>query len=112
MRCVSCQSLWHLLEKCLDSYKNLKKFCSAFFARTNEDEASEEANVTDELNEFMMKVEQEKEIANMILFTGDKQKITGLGGETLRSILLDCGCSANVAGEGWWNSYYASLSQE
>ena len=28
------------------------------------------------------------------------------------SILMDCGCSANVAGEGWWNSYNASLSPE
>ena len=60
----------------------------------------------------MMKVEREGEADLVILFTRDKQKITGLGGKTLGSLLLDCGCSANVAGEGWWNSYQASLSPE
>ena len=79
---------------------------------TYEDEMNKESYITDNLNEYIMKVERENKINNLILFTGEKQKITGLGGETLILILLDSGCSANVAGEGWWNSYYAALSQE
>ena len=35
MRCVSCQSIRHLLEKCPDSYENLKKFCKTILALTN-----------------------------------------------------------------------------
>ena len=46
---------------------------------TNDDVMNRESYITNNLNEPMMKVEQEKEIDNMILFTTDKQKITGLG---------------------------------
>ena len=60
----------------------------------------------------MTKVEKENEAKDIILFTGNKRKITGLGGAMLGSLLLDCGCLANMAGEGWWNSYQASLSPE
>ena len=95
-----------------NSWENLKKFCKMVIATAKVEESNNEAFFTDNLNESMTKVEQENEADDIILFTGNKQKITGIGGEMLGSLLLDCGCSANVAGEGWWNSYRASLSPE
>ena len=112
MRCVSCQSIRHLLQKCLDSYKNLKKFYNTVLAMTLEDGNLEESYITNNLDEYVMKLEQENEIDNVSLFTRDKQKITGLSREMLGLILLDCGCLVNLAGERWWNNYYAALSQE
>ena len=110
MRCVSCQSIRHLLQKCLDSYKNLKKFYNTVLVMTLEDGNLEESYITNNLDEYVMKLEQENEIDNMSLFTRDKQKITGLSREMLGLILLDCGCLVNLAGERWWNNYYAALS--
>ena len=72
---------------------------------TFEDGIKKDSYITNNLNKTMMKAELE----DVTLITGDKEKITGLGGETLGSILLDCSCSTKVAGEGWWNSYYATL---
>ena len=43
------------------------------------------------------------------LFTNNKQRIRELDNKTLSSILLHCGCSSNVAGVGWWNSYLDTL---
>ena len=64
---------------------------------TFEDRINKESYISNNLNKAMIKTELE----DMVLLTGDKQKITWLGGEILGSILLDCVCSANVAGEGW-----------
>ena len=81
-------------------------------AGIDEDVMDEESYITNHLDESMMKAEQEGEIKDVAFFTRDKQKITGLSDETLGSILLDCGYSANATGEGWWNSYYASMRPE
>merc|ERR1712237_174038 len=52
------------------------------------------------------------EVEDIILYSNNKRKLNGLGSETLGCLLLDCGCSHNVMGEGWWRSYLASLSEE
>ena len=54
--------------------------------------------------------EEKGEVDDVILYTG-KKELGGLVRETLGCLLLDCGCSKNVAGESWWNSYKASLPQ-
>ena len=112
IRCPSCESVRHLLADCPDSYENLRKFRSMALAAAPVEEEQEEAYFTDNLAGIMRKMEQSGEAEDIILYTGSRKKITGLGGETLGSLLLDCGCSSNVAGEGWWNSYQASLSPE
>ena len=55
MRCVSCQSIQHLLNKCPNSYKNLRKFCNNVLA-TFEDGTNKEYYITN-LNKAMMKAE-------------------------------------------------------
>ena len=52
------------------------------------------------------------EVKDIILYSNNKEKLNGLGSETLGCLLLDCGCSCNVMGEGWWKSYLASLPEE
>ena len=93
MWCVACQSIWHLLNKCCNRYKNLRKFCNNVPA-TFEDGTNKKSYITN-LNKAMRKAELE----DVALITGDKQKIPGLGGETLGSI-LDCRCFTNVARDG------------
>ena len=113
IRCPSCDSIRHLLADCPDSYENLRKFRSmALAASPTEETEEEEAYFTSNLAGVMRKVEQRGEAEDIILFTSNKQRITELGGETLGCLLLDCGCSSNVAGEGWWRSYQASLPAE
>ena len=91
MKCPSCQTIRHLLNVCLDSYKNLRQFLNTVLAAVEIEEPDKEAYFTDNLNESIMKVEGEGEAYDMILFTRGKQKITGLGGQMLGSLLLDCG---------------------
>ena len=114
MRCPSCDSIRHLLADCPDSYENLRKFRSMALAAapTDETEAAEDAYFTSNLAGVLRKVEQGGAAEDIILYTGNRQSITELGGETLGCLLLDCGCSSNVAGEGWWRSYKASLPAE
>ena len=112
IRCPSCESVRHLLADCPDSYENLRKFRSMARAAAPAEEREEESYFTDNLAGIMRKVEEGGEAEDTILYTGSMKKITGLGGEMLGSLLLDCGCSSNVAGEGWWNSYQASLAPE
>ena len=112
IRCPSCESVRHLLGDCPDSYENLRKFRSMARAAAPAEEREEESYFTDNLAGIMRKVEEGGEAEDTILYTGSMKKITGLGGEMLGSLLLDCGCSSNVAGEGWWNSYQASLAPE
>ena len=76
--------------------------------KTREEE-EEEAYFTGDLVENLRKMSKEEgEVEDIILFSG-KKELGGLVCETLGCLLLDCGCSKNVAGEGWWNSYKASL---
>ena len=112
IRCPSCESVRHLLADCPDSYENLRKFRSMARAAAPAEEREEESYFTDNLAGIMRKVEEGGEAEDIILYTGSRKKITGLGGEMLGSLLLDCGCSSNVAGEGWWKSYQASLAPE
>ena len=49
---------------------------------------------------------------DVILYTGNKLKIANLSSESLGCILLDCGCTSNVMGKSWWESYKACLSAE
>ena len=51
------------------------------------------------------KRKEEVESEDIILYTGKKKEITGLGSECLGCVLLDSGCSKNVCGNDWWNSY-------
>merc|ERR1712004_32924 len=106
LRCSSCDSIRHLLADCPDSYENLRKFRSMALAAHVCEKEGDEENKTRE--------EEEEEA----YFTGDlvenlrkmsKEELEGLVRETLGCLLLDCGCSKNVAGEGWWKSYKASL---
>ena len=76
--------------------------------KTREEE-EEEAYFTGDLVENLRKtIKEEGEVEDIILLSGRKE-LGGLVCETLGCLLLDCGCSKNVAGEGWWNSYKASL---
>ena len=112
IRCPSCESVRHLLADCPDSYENLRKSRSLALAAAPAEKEEEESYFTDTLAGIMRKVGQGGEAEDIILYTGSRKKVTGLSGETLGSLLLDCGCSSNVAGEGWWNSYQASLVPE
>ena len=47
-----------------------------------------------------------------ILYTLNKKKIADLNSEALGSILLDCGCTSNVMGLAWWESFRACLSPD
>ena len=40
------------------------------------------------------------------LFNNNKQRILEMDKETLGSILLNCGCSSNMASVGWWSNYF------
>ena len=64
LKCASCESIRHLLEKCPDSYKNLKKFRNTILAATTTDEevTNEESYITNYLNGLMMKEGQENRI--------------------------------------------------
>ena len=64
---------------------------------------------TDNL-EKAIKIAKNKKANNLILLANNNKQIRELGEETLNSLLLDCRCSSNVAGDGWWNCYYDSLS--
>ena len=117
LRCSSCDSIRHLLADCPDSYENLRKFRSkalaAHLCEKESDEENktreEEAYFTGDLVENLRKMSKEEvEVEDIILSSGRKE-LEGLVCETLGCLLLDCGCSKNVAGEGWWNSYKASL---
>ena len=66
MRCFSCQSIWHLLDKCPESYENLRRCCNTVLA-TFEDGINEESYITNDLNESMM----EAELENVALFKGE-----------------------------------------
>ena len=67
MRYISCQGIWHLLNKCPNNYKNLGKFWNNVLG------TNKESYITN-LNTAMMKAE----LKDLALFTVDKQKITGL----------------------------------
>ena len=125
MRCSSCDSIRHLLADCPDSYESLRKFRSIALkssrCRKGGDEESrcrvqkeEESFFTVNLIGNLAKMTDEKgEVEDIMLFSG-RNKLGGdkrLGGvrETLGCLVLDSGCSKNVAGEGWWNSYKAGL---
>ena len=82
------------------------------FAVAAEEETSEEevlfmSNFKTGLKRLAMSEEAE----DVILYTNKRREITSLGSETLGSALLDSGCSMNVTGKGWWNSYRARLPE-
>ena len=115
MICPSCGSFRHLLADCPDSYENqAKKRSQAYAAEMvdNEEEEQEEALFTSDFKSGVKKLVVEGEAEDVILYAGNKKKITSLGSECLGDALLDCGCTSNVMGEGWWKGYRAGLSQE
>ena len=114
MICPSCGSFRHLLADCPDSYENQAKKRSQAYAAEIVDNEEEEQEVffTTDFKSGVQKMVAEGEAEDVILYVGNKEKITSLGSECLGDALLDCGCTSNVMGEGWWKGYRAGLSQE
>ena len=120
LRCLSCDSIRHLLPDCPDSWENLTKFRSLALAAAavqgteNESgEAEEDVFFTRDMESSLLRMRRDNRgVEDVILYSNNKKRIIGLGGETLGCLLLDCGCSCNVMGETWWRSYFASLSEE
>ena len=114
--CPSCGSYRHLLNDCPDSYENQAKLKSQAFAAEaveNGDKDDESSILfTSDSKYFMKKFIQDGEAEDVILYTSNKEKIKNLNSESLGSILLDCGCTSNVMGLAWWESFQACLSQE
>ena len=109
--CLSCGSFRHLLAECPDSYENLSKSKDYAAAVAAEETSEEEAYFTNDLTGNLRNMKKEREVEDIILYTNNKKKIDGLGSETLGMCLLDCGCTMNVMGEIWWESYKESLSE-
>ena len=112
--CPSCGSYRHLLAECPDSYENQAKMKSKAFAAEalaaeNNNSDEESSLFTSNLKASKIKINKYGEAEDVILFTKNKTEILNLSSECLGSVLLDCGCSRNVMGEAWRNSYYASL---
>ena len=116
MRCSSCDSIRHLLADCPDSYENLRKLRRMALSAASCNEKGDEDCAEEEESFFSrdfggntrIMSERKGKVEDIILFSGRKE-LKGLVNETLGSLLLDCGCSKNVAGEGWWNGYKASI---
>ena len=114
--CPSCGSYRHLLQDCPDSYENQAKAKSLAYAAEialkDEDEEDPEVLFTADYKQLMKKINREGDAEDVILYTGNKLKIANLSSESLGCTLLDCGCTSNVMGKSWWESYKACLSAE
>ena len=112
LKCVSCGSFRHMLNSCPDSYENLRKSKAYIGQEEEKEEEGEEAFFTANFEAGRLRVEKEGDVEDIVLYSGKREDISGLGSETLGCALLDCGCTSNVCGELWLKSYLASLSVE
>ena len=88
-RCVSCDSIRHMLAECPDSWENMA------------------ANLATKLDE------EEAMICDVILYTGgDQVEIVRLGIEARNRMILDSACTSNVTGNVWLEMYLCTLSSE
>ena len=105
--CISCGSYRHMLDTCPHKWENLE---SSKVVSTEE-----EAAYTEEETFFTSGcgVPKTADCEDIILYTGrSKEKASGLCRETLGCLVLDCGCTSNVCGELWLDSYLTALSEE
>ena len=97
-----------MLSNCPHSYEKMQNK-----AYNTEDESNEERFFTTGYKAELTDIISDKDADDIILYTGTKaKKIASLGSETLGCALLDSGCTSNVCGEAWWNSYYDSLGEQ
>ncbi|XP_071118367.1 uncharacterized protein [Haliotis cracherodii] len=83
LRCKVCESVYHFIKDCPDSYENMEK------------------------RKFQDKQEE------FVLFTGNKgEELQVLVNESLNSAVLDSACSSTVAGEAWMNCYIDTLEDD
>ena len=114
--CRACGSYRHMLGDCPHSWEKLQKNDKVYTAENVEDD-NESEEETFFIADFQTNIEkllnEDDKVDDVILYTGNnKKKTIELGSETLGCALLDCGCTSNVCGNDWWNSYRASLLPE
>ena len=106
--CRACGSYRHMLSDCPHSYEKMQNK-----VYNTEEESNEEVFFTTGYKAELIDTIPDKDADDIILYTGTKaKKIASLGSETLGCALLDSGCTTNVCGEAWWNSYYDSLGEQ
>ena len=108
MRCSSCDARTHLLKDCYDTYEKIKAHMKFQTDKGQQlvvenCESDNEALFTQTLGQTL--------VEDVVLQVATKELQT-LGGHTSGYMLLDSGCSKNVAGQAWIEDYIDGLDDE
>ena len=108
MRCSSCDAKTHLLKDCYDTYEKIK---ARMKFETDKGQQLVVENCESESEALFTHTLDKSLVENVVLQVATKELQT-LGGHTSGHMLLDSGCSKNVAGQAWIEDYIDGLDDE
>jgi len=109
MRCSSCDAKTHLVKDCYDTYENVRARLKAQTSKGQQLVAEDQLSDDDSRPVFFT---QGSGSIEDVLLQIETNQLKTLGGHTSGFMLIDCGCTGNVAGTAWIDDYIEGLDED